>query len=66
MVALLKIAVHLLADVLRFVILVFRTSQSIQSENLFLRRQLPGLADPDVREASALNSEILGRTLQPR
>ena len=27
---------------------------------------VPGLADPDVRGASALNSEILGRTLQPR
>ena len=40
MVALLKIAVHLLADILRFVILLFRTTQSIQTENLFLRRQL--------------------------
>jgi hypothetical protein len=27
---------------------------------------VPGLADPDVRGAFALNSEILGRTLQPR
>ena len=40
MVALLKIAVYLLADILRFVILLFRTTQSIQTENLFLRRQL--------------------------
>ena len=29
MVALLKIAVHLLADMLQFVILLFRTTQSI-------------------------------------
>ncbi len=40
MVEFLKIAVHLLADFLRFVILLFRTTQSIQTENLFLRRQL--------------------------
>jgi hypothetical protein len=38
--ALLKIAIHLLADMLRFVILLFRTTQSIQTENLSLRRQL--------------------------
>jgi len=40
MVALLKIAVHLLADILRFVVLLFRTTQTTQTENLFLRCQL--------------------------
>jgi transposase InsO family protein len=49
MVALLKIAVHLLADVLRFVILLFRTIQSIQTENLFLRRQLALFMERGVR-----------------
>ena len=49
MVALLKIAVHLLADVLRLVILLFRTIQSIQTENLFLRRQLALFMEHGVR-----------------
>jgi putative transposase len=49
MVALIKIAVHLLADVRRFVILLFRTTHSIQTENLFLRRQLALLIERGVR-----------------
>ena len=49
MVGLLKIAVHLLADILRFVILLFRTTQSIQTENLFLRRQLALFIERGVR-----------------
>jgi hypothetical protein len=49
MVALIKIAVHLLADLLRFVVLLFRTTQSIQTENLFLRRQLALFIEPGVR-----------------
>jgi hypothetical protein len=40
MVALIKIAVQLLADGAWFAILLFRPSQSVQAENLFLRRQL--------------------------
>jgi hypothetical protein len=40
MVALIKIAVQLLVDVLSFVILLFRTTHSIQPENLLLRRRL--------------------------
>ena len=40
MVAFIKIAGHLVADVLRYVILLFRSAQSVQTENLFLRRQL--------------------------
>ncbi|MDH3317637.1 MAG: integrase core domain-containing protein [Gammaproteobacteria bacterium] len=40
MVALVKIAVQLLADALGFGILLFRSTMSVQAENLFLRRQL--------------------------
>jgi putative transposase len=40
MVALIKIAVHLLAGAARFSILLFRPTRSVQAENLFLRRQL--------------------------
>jgi hypothetical protein len=38
--ALLKIAACLLADTFRFVALLFRSTKSLQVENLFLRRQL--------------------------
>lgn len=38
--ALLKIAACLLADAFRFVALLFRSTKSLQAENLFLRRQL--------------------------
>lgn len=66
MVALLKIAVHLLADVLRFVILLFRTTQSIQTENLFLRRQLAlfverGVQPRRVDAATRVSLAILAR-----
>ena len=40
MVALIKIAVQLIADAARFIILVLRPTRSVQAENLFLRRQL--------------------------
>src|SRR5207237_9301577 len=40
MVALIMIAVDLLADAVRFSILLFRPTRSVQAENLFLRRQL--------------------------
>jgi hypothetical protein len=40
MVALIKFAVQLLADVVAFADLLFRPTQSVQAENLFLRRQL--------------------------
>jgi putative transposase len=66
MVALLKIAVHLLADILRFVILLFRTTQSIQTENLFLRRQLAlfierGVQPRRVDAATRVSLAILAR-----
>ena len=66
MVALLKIAVHLLADILRFVILLFRTTQSIQTENLFLRRQLAlfierGVQPRRVDAATRVSLAVLAR-----
>jgi hypothetical protein len=53
MVALIKIAVQLLADAAGFAVLLFRPNQSVQAENLFLRRQF------------ASNPEDLGRALRP-
>jgi putative transposase len=35
-----EILIDLVADILRWLLLVFRSSQSLQAENLFLRRQL--------------------------
>ena len=40
MIALVKIALQLLADVLWFVIVALRPSRAVVAENLFLRRQL--------------------------
>ena len=47
--ALLKIAASLLADVFRFVALLFRSTKSLQAENLFLRRQLALFMERGVR-----------------
>jgi transposase InsO family protein len=47
--ALLKIAAILLADVFRFVALLFRSTKSLQAENLFLRRQLALFMERGVR-----------------
>lgn len=49
MVALIKVAVQLLADAAWFVILLFRPTQSLQAENLFLRRQLALFIERGVR-----------------
>lgn len=40
MLAFVKIVIHLVADVVRFAILLFRPMRSLQAANLFLRRQL--------------------------
>jgi transposase InsO family protein len=40
MVTLIRIALHLIEDALRWVLLLFRSTESVQAENLFLRRQL--------------------------
>jgi putative transposase len=49
MVALIKITVYLLDDAFRFVCLLFRSTQSLQAENLFLRRQLALFVERGVR-----------------
>jgi hypothetical protein len=40
MVTLLRIALRLIEDALRWVVLLFRSTESVHAENLFLRRQL--------------------------
>ena len=40
MVTLARIALRLIEDALRWVVLLFRSTESVQAENLFLRRQL--------------------------
>ena len=47
--ALLKIAACLLADAFRFVALLFRSTKSLEAENLFLRRQLALFMERGVR-----------------
>ena len=63
MVVLAKIAFQLFADVARFVILLFRPTRPVQTENLFLRRQLalfkergiqPGRVDSPPRSSLAI------------
>ena len=56
MVALIKIAVQLFADVARFAILLLRPTRSVQAENLFLRRQLALFKERGIKE----------RGIQPR
>ncbi len=67
MLALAKIAVLLLADALRFVILLLRLGRSLAAENLFLRRQLalykergikPGRIDPATRVSLAVLAKL--------
>src|SRR5467141_3214674 len=61
------IAIDLVAEMLRWLLLAFRSSQSIQAENLFLRRQLalyikrgvkPRRIDPATRIAMTLLSRL--------
>jgi len=40
MVTLVRIALRLIEDALRWVVLLFRSTESVQAEDLFLRRQL--------------------------
>jgi len=39
-VTLVRIALRLIEDALRWVVLLFRSTESVHAENLFLRRQL--------------------------
>ena len=71
MVAVLKIAVCVLADAFRFVALLFRSTQSLRAENLFLRRQLALFMERGVRPrrldaASRVSLAILGRMFEWR
>ena len=61
-VALIRIAVELLADAACLAILLFRPTQSIEAENLFLRRQLALFKERGVRprRIDAANSNQLG------
>ena len=66
MAALIKMIVQLLADVARFVILQFRSTQSVQVENLFLRRQLAlfkerGIKPRRVDVATPISMAVVGR-----
>jgi len=40
MVTLVRIALHLIGDALRWVVLLFRSTEAVRAENLFLRREL--------------------------
>ncbi|MGZ5140064.1 MAG: hypothetical protein ACXWCX_19885 [Burkholderiales bacterium] len=71
MVALIKIAVQLLADAAWFVILRFRSTQSVEAENLFLRRQLAlfkerGVQPRRIDAATRISLAILARLFEWR
>jgi putative transposase len=66
MVALIKIIVQLLADVARFFCLQFRSTQDVEAENLFLRRQLAlfnerGVQPRRVDAATRISLAVLSR-----
>src|ERR1700687_2016981 len=71
MVALIKIAVQLLSDAAWFVILGVRPTQSVQAENLFLRRQLAlfkerGVQPRRIDAATRISLAILARLFEWR
>ena len=71
MVVLIEIAVQLLADAAWLVILRFRSTQSIQAENLFLRRQLAlfkerGVQPRRIDAATRISLAILARLFEWR
>jgi putative transposase len=71
MVALIMIAVHLFADAVRFSILLFRPTRSVQAENLFLRRQLAlfkerGVQPRRIDSATRISLAILARCFEWR
>jgi putative transposase len=66
MVVLLKIAIQPLADVVGFAVLPFRPTQSVQAENLFLRRQLAlyrerGVQPRRIDAATRISLDLLAR-----
>ena len=71
MVALIKIAVQLLADATCFAVLLLRPMQSVQAENLFLRRQLAlykerGIQPRRIDAATRISLAILARLFEWR
>ena len=71
MVALIEIAVQLFSDAAWFVILRFRPTQSVQAENLFLRRQLAlfkerGVQPRRIDAATRISLAILARLFEWR
>ena len=71
MVALVKIAVQLLADAAWLAILLFRSTQSVQAENLFLRRQLAlfrerGVQPRGIDAATRISLALLARLFEWR
>ena len=70
-VALIKIAVQLLADAACLAILLFRPTQSIEAENLFLRRQRALFKERGVRPrridaATRISLAVLARLFEWR
>jgi putative transposase len=68
---LINIACCLLADAFRFVALLFRSTQLLRAENLFLRRQLALFMERGVRPrrldaAGRVSLAILGRMFEWR
>ena len=53
------ILIKVLAEALRWVLLAFRSSQSIQAEKLFLRRQLALYVERRVNPAGLIQSRAL-------
>jgi hypothetical protein len=66
MVTLARIALRLIEDALRWVVLLFRSTESVQAENLFLRRQLAlyierGVQPRRVDAATRVSLAVLAR-----
>src|SRR5678815_3585280 len=66
MVTLARIALRLIEDALRWVVLLFRSTESVQAENLFLRRQLAlyierGVQPRPVDAATRVSLAVLAR-----
>ncbi len=66
MAAFIKIATHLIADAGRAFLLLFRATQSVRAENLFLRRQLAlfkerGIRPQRIDTASRISLAVLAR-----
>jgi putative transposase len=66
MVTPIRIALRLIEDALRWVVLLFHSSESVQAENLFLRRQLAlyierGIEPRPVDAATRVSLAVLAR-----